>query len=165
MPISLLSVVFVDWALDCCWRIVHVCVRSVRSFLQKWPGADFIIYIVEQTNDGRKFNRGKLLNVGFDLAKKDGCAVVVFHDVDLLPSDELLPFYCTVPEPRKPCHIARVRRRLSYSRAFLLLTALACRSPWRFWCMAPSLRSGTATTTTRSTLAASWPSTWRTSSS
>ena len=89
-----------------CLCFLLVC--STCSFLEKWPDADFVIYIIEQTNDGRKFNRGKLLNVGYDLAKKDGCAVVVFHDVDLPPSDELLPYYCTVPEPGKPCHIARV---------------------------------------------------------
>src|SRR5690606_13315596 len=81
--------------------------------MQKWPGSDFVIYIVEQTNDNRKFNRGKLLNVGFDLAKNDGCAAVIFHDVDLLPSEELLPYYCNVPERGRPCHIARVNNRLS----------------------------------------------------
>lgn len=97
--------------LCCLFALVALAICSICSFLQKWPDADFVIYIIEQTNDGRKFNRGKLLNVGYDLAKKDGCAVVVFHDVDLLPSDELLPYYCTVPEPSKPCHIARVRRR------------------------------------------------------
>lgn len=40
--------------------------------------------MVEQTADGRKFNRGKLLNAGFDMARDD-YDVFIFHDVDLLP--------------------------------------------------------------------------------
>lgn len=49
----------------------------------------FRVYVVEQSADGRKFNRGKLLNIGFDLARQEGCAAFLFHDVDLLPSDKL----------------------------------------------------------------------------
>ena len=59
---------------------------------------DFRVYIVEQSkDDGRKFNRGKLLNIGFDLARAEGCNAFVFHDVDLLPSNELgrrEPHFC-----------------------------------------------------------------------
>lgn len=50
---------------------------------------DYRVYVVEQSADGRKFNRGKLLNIGFDLARREGCGAFLFHDVDLLPSDEL----------------------------------------------------------------------------
>ncbi len=50
------------------------------------------IYIIEQSTDNQKFNRGKLLNVGFELAKREGCDVFIFHDVDLIPSTELLPW-------------------------------------------------------------------------
>jgi hypothetical protein len=52
---------------------------------------------VEQSNDGRKFNRGKLLNIGFERACAEGCTVFVFHDVDLLPSTDLLEYYYRVP--------------------------------------------------------------------
>lgn len=31
----------------------------------------FHIFIIEQSQDGKKFNRGKLLNAGFDIARKD----------------------------------------------------------------------------------------------
>lgn len=44
------------------------------------------IYIIEQSNDGRKFNRGKLLNIGFKIACAEGCQAAIFHDVDLIPS-------------------------------------------------------------------------------
>jgi len=45
---------------------------------------NFELIVVEQ--DGAKtFNRGKLLNIGFKIAKKLKCDYVVFHDVDMLP--------------------------------------------------------------------------------
>jgi SAM-dependent methyltransferase len=69
----------------------------------------FRIFIVEQSNDGKKFNRGKLLNTGFDIAKKEGYTSFIYHDVDLLPSENLLPYYATYPQ--QPIHIARVWER------------------------------------------------------
>lgn len=61
----------------------------MEDFLSR-HAATFHVYVVEQSaDDGRKFNRGKLLNVGFDMARKEGCDAFMFHDVDLLPSDEL----------------------------------------------------------------------------
>mmetsp|Transcript_13354 Transcript_13354/g.20020 ORF Transcript_13354/g.20020 Transcript_13354/m.20020 type:complete len:371 (+) Transcript_13354:35-1147(+) len=67
------------------------------------------LFIIEQSNDNRKFNRGKLLNIGFDIAMKQGYNVIIFHDVDLLPiSPQLLNAYTTVPEQNHPVHIARL---------------------------------------------------------
>lgn len=45
---------------------------------------DHTIIVVEQV-DENDFNRGKLLNIGFNAAVKEGCDYVVFHDIDLLP--------------------------------------------------------------------------------
>jgi hypothetical protein len=59
--------------------------------------ADFKVFIIEQFIDDRKFNRGKLLNIGFDIACKEGYNTFIYHDVDLLPSSELLEFYTTIP--------------------------------------------------------------------
>uniref|UniRef100_A0A7S4M9S3 WW domain-containing protein n=1 Tax=Odontella aurita TaxID=265563 RepID=A0A7S4M9S3_9STRA len=76
--------------------------------------SDYHVYIVEQSDDGRKFNRGKLLNIGFDLARRDrrlGHNVFIFHDVDLLPGDDLGEWYAKFPQ--KPLHIARVWGRYS----------------------------------------------------
>jgi hypothetical protein len=82
------------------------------SFLSKQLGvqiSNYKIFIIEQSNDERKFNRGKLLNIGFDLARKDPTNpkfdVFVFHDVDLLPGKELIDYYAAFP--LKPMHIAR----------------------------------------------------------
>lgn len=75
--------------------------------------SDFHIYIMNQSDDGRKFNRGKLLNIGFDMARKSkrGHDVFIFHDVDLLPNDDLGAWYARFP--KTPIHIARVWDRYS----------------------------------------------------
>jgi hypothetical protein len=76
---------------------------------------DYHIYIIEQSNDGRKFNRGKLLNIGFDYALKqqqqNNNTIFIFHDVDLLPQSDVSEWYATFPI--KPIHIARVWDRYS----------------------------------------------------
>jgi hypothetical protein len=79
---------------------------------------DFHIYIIEQSDDGRKFNRGKLLNIGFDIARKTRAKhkqaphdVYIFHDVDLLPQPDLYAAYAHFP--KSPYHIARVWDRYS----------------------------------------------------
>ena len=51
------------------------------------------------------------MNVGFKIACDDDCEVFVFHDVDLIPSAELLPYYTQVPLTNRPVHIARVWNR------------------------------------------------------
>lgn len=65
--------------------------QFLAYFAKEYPkGA---VYIVEQSDDGKKFNRGKLLNVGFDLAKKGEHDLFIFHDVDLIPDKEMLKYY------------------------------------------------------------------------
>lgn len=80
--------------------------------------SDFHIYIMNQSDDGRKFNRGKLLNIGFDMAKKSkrGHDVFIFHDVDLLPNDDLGDWYAKFP--KTPIHIARVWDRYSGNKKY-----------------------------------------------
>lgn len=81
---------------------------AMTEFLKK-AETPFKIFIIEQSNDDRKFNRGKLLNVGFHIAKSQGYNVFVLHDVDLVPSDGLLKYYVSPPE--EPVHVARVWNR------------------------------------------------------
>ena len=80
--------------------------------------AEYKIYIIEQSMDDRKFNRGKLLNIGVKIAKKYKHNIFIFHDVDLLPSPELIPWYCTEPVD-KPIHIARVWDRYSKNENYI----------------------------------------------
>ncbi|KAL3773416.1 hypothetical protein ACHAWO_004861 [Cyclotella atomus] len=96
-------------------------VPHMKSFLgdmvSKNMIQDYHLYIIEQSNDQRKFNRGKLLNIGFDYALKKSAKnppkhnIFIFHDVDLLPQLPLAKWYA-VP-PSKPLHIARVWDRYS----------------------------------------------------
>ena len=59
--------------------------RLMPYYLNK-NGIDYNIFIVEQ--DGAKqFNRGMLLNIGFKYALEHKCDYVVFHDIDMLPSE------------------------------------------------------------------------------
>ena len=70
---------------------------------------DYTIVVVEQT-DGRPFNRGKLLNIGFDLVKDD-FDYFCFHDVDLLPiSDE-----CDYSYEDAPIHLATQLETYNYN--------------------------------------------------
>ena len=52
------------------------------------------MYIMEQEDDSKKFNRGALLNAGYDIAmKKHNYASIIFHDIDILPYVQMIPFY------------------------------------------------------------------------
>ena len=64
------------------------------------------IYIIEQSNDNQKFNRGALLNIGYDIAKKYLYDMYIFHDVDLISSDEFKKIYSN--KSNIPIHIASV---------------------------------------------------------
>ena len=57
--------------------------ESIESYLKD---QDYELIVVEQ-NDDLPFNRGKLLNIGFQQAIRKQCDYVVFHDVDMLPID------------------------------------------------------------------------------
>ena len=84
--------------------------------------SDYHIYVIEQSDDKRKFNRGKLLNIGFDFAIKRSEKhpprhnVFIFHDVDLLPQDDLSEYYAKYPS--KPLHIARVWDRYNNNQKY-----------------------------------------------
>jgi len=87
-------------------------VPFMLRYLSECKLKDFTVMLVEQSDDGRKFNRGKLLNIGFDLLK-DSHDAFIFHDVDLLPGDDLRDSYSVIPATGKPIHIARCWGRYS----------------------------------------------------
>ena len=68
------------------------------------------IFVIEQSDDSKKFNRGELLNIGFKFAEQEGFTNFIFHDVDLLPSAELKKYYTDAPD-KNPIHIAAVWSR------------------------------------------------------
>ena len=61
--------------------------RKFRDAISTYlKDTEYELIVVEQ-NDDLPFNRGKLLNIGFQQAIRKGCDYVVFHDVDMLPVD------------------------------------------------------------------------------
>jgi len=62
------------------------------------------IYVIEQS-DGKKFNRGLLLNIGAHFANKSH-DILIFHDVDLIPEIDLRYWYSDKPRKKHPIHIA-----------------------------------------------------------
>ena len=79
----------------------------VSYFANYFDNNNYKIFVVEQSNDSRKFNRGQLLNIGFKYAMMEGYENFIFHDVDLLPSEELKEYYVNTPT-NEPVHIAAV---------------------------------------------------------
>ena len=77
------------------------------DFLSKCNSSSFHIYVIEQSDDGRKFNRGKLMNIGFKYAKQQHhYDAYILHDVDLLPNDDLCPWYGMEPNETGVIHLA-----------------------------------------------------------
>ena len=81
----------------------HTLLKSVVGHLKKMHGSNkssvsrYHIYIVEQSNDEQKFNRGFLCNIGFLLAKKNNHSHYIFHDGDVIPCFENFQLYNTYP--------------------------------------------------------------------
>jgi hypothetical protein len=75
---------------------------------------DWIVLIIEQT-EGKKFNRGALLNIGARISKN--ATYVIFHDVDLIPLSPLVPYYTAFPEI--PIHIGAAYKGKYTGEAFI----------------------------------------------
>lgn len=75
---------------------------QLKKFVEYFETLGWPVLIVEQSDDGQKFNRGALLNVGYDLVETD---YVILHDVDLIPKKSLQPYYTAFPT--YPIHIGK----------------------------------------------------------
>lgn len=79
-----------------------------------------VLLIRQNPSDGRRFNKGKLLNAAAQYAlqwwgRDPKSLHLLFHDVDLLPSAELLQQYISLFPPVKTAiHFASVWKRYSY---------------------------------------------------
>ena len=65
---------------------LEIFLDEITNYLDSTLDNEYIIIIAEQL-DKKKFNRGKLLNIGFLKAEEEGCDYVIFHDVDMLPEE------------------------------------------------------------------------------
>jgi hypothetical protein len=77
---------------------LHQFINCISEYLIK-NNFEYEIIVVHQDN-GKLFNRGMLLNIGFKEAKNRKCDYVVFHDVDMLPIDVDYSY------SNKPLHLA-----------------------------------------------------------
>ncbi len=80
----------------------------VAQFVAFDWGHDAVVVLVEQSADGKKFNRGRLLNAGVRWIKvhRPECTHVWLHDVDLLPSKAVLAAYARAPRDDEVVHLA-----------------------------------------------------------
>ncbi len=73
-----------------------------KKYLKEY---DYKIFVIEQSNDNLKFNRGILLNIGFKCALEEGYNTFIYSDVDLLPPESLKEYY-TKSNEKDIIHIA-----------------------------------------------------------
>ncbi|XP_051464460.1 beta-1,4-galactosyltransferase 4 isoform X1 [Apus apus] len=97
--------------------------EHLHPFLQRQQ-LDYGIYVIHQAGS-TKFNRAKLLNVGYlEALKEASWDCFIFHDVDLVPENDFNIYMCD----RQPKHLVVGRNntgyRLRYSGYFGGVTAL-----------------------------------------
>ncbi|NXL56950.1 B4GT4 galactosyltransferase, partial [Chordeiles acutipennis] len=97
--------------------------EHLHPFLQRQQ-LDYGIYIIHQAGS-TKFNRAKLLNVGYlEALKEENWDCFIFHDVDLVPENDFNIYMCD----RQPKHLVVGRNntgyRLRYQGYFGGVTAL-----------------------------------------
>jgi hypothetical protein len=83
--------------------------RLVPALHAHLAAVDHRIAVVEQAGDG-VFNKGRLLNAGFDLHRAEQ-AYFCFHDVDLLPENEA----CNYSYPTTPTHVSKYCSQFDYA--------------------------------------------------
>lgn len=68
-------------------------------FFKKEKNNKIKLFIIEQNNDGRRFNLGKLINIGYSLTKSD-TSIYMFHPVDYIPEafDQYLNYIQEIPK-------------------------------------------------------------------
>ncbi|XP_078208205.1 beta-1,4-galactosyltransferase 4 isoform X1 [Callithrix jacchus] len=98
--------------------------EHLHPFLQRQQ-LDYGIYVIHQAG-GKKFNRAKLLNVGYlEALKEENWDCFIFHDVDLVPENDFNLYKCE----DNPKHLVVGRNstgyRLRYSGYFGGVTALS----------------------------------------
>ena len=87
-------------------------VKHMNNFFNN-TNINHTYFIINQTSHDKRFNRGKLLNIGFKMANKLKYDIFVTHDVDMLPNDYLLQYYLYIPKYQ--VHIAFPKSTVKYS--------------------------------------------------
>uniref|UniRef100_A0A914WE52 Beta-1,4-N-acetylgalactosaminyltransferase n=1 Tax=Plectus sambesii TaxID=2011161 RepID=A0A914WE52_9BILA len=90
---------------------------SILFQVLKRQQLDFRIILAEQHGTG-PFNKGRIMNAAFEYAQKLDVDCVVFHDVDVLPEDDRIPYGC----PKLPRHLGGRVSTLDYKVWFDYMT-------------------------------------------
>ena len=85
---------------------MRIFVPYMYHFFKK-QNMDHAIFVVEQHRHDKLFNRAKLMNIGFDLAK-DECDYFAFHDIDLIPETADYSY------PKCPTHMSAYCSQFDY---------------------------------------------------
>ena len=85
----------------------------ISNFRKDGIKATAKITIIKQTHDSKRFNRGALLNVGFIENADDDADAFIFHDVDLLPNENMKEYYAKKYKPTDIVHFAGAWNRYS----------------------------------------------------
>ncbi|CAI5437876.1 unnamed protein product [Caenorhabditis angaria] len=102
---------------------LKILLHNLHSVLKKQQ-LDYAIFIVEQVAN-QTFNRGKLMNVGFDVASHlYPWQCFIFHDVDLLPEDDRNLYTCPVTPRHMSVAVDKFNYKLPYSAIFGGISAL-----------------------------------------
>ncbi len=89
-------------------------IPSISKFLSE-QGIEHKIFVAHQA-DNKLFNRGKLKNIAFDIARKEGFDYFCFHDIDMIPENESCDYsYC----PDFPVHISYYLSDYGYKLPYL----------------------------------------------
>ncbi|KAH9374039.1 hypothetical protein HPB48_005308 [Haemaphysalis longicornis] len=102
---------------------LRVFLHHMHQFLRKQE-LDYAIYVIEQSGQG-DFNRAKLLNIGFEIPKKEyDYDCFVFHDVDLIPNYDKNIYACR----ENPYHLSICldAQRYKYAYDTSLLPFFCC---------------------------------------
>lgn len=102
---------------------LRILLHNLHSLLSKQQ-LDYAIVIVEQIAN-QTFNRGKLMNVGYDVASRlYPWQCFIFHDVDLLPEDDRNLYTCPVQPRHMSVAVDKFDYKLPYSAIFGGISAL-----------------------------------------
>jgi hypothetical protein len=130
-----------------CYRPQPECDRPAQleallARLVQLAAEPLLVVVAQQTVDGRRFNRGALLNAGALLARERyGVEAIVFHDADMLPTEQQYQYY---NDPGRcaagPVHVAAQYARWAGPRYFGGIVAMSWPHivrtngfPCRFW--------------------------------
>jgi hypothetical protein len=93
---------------------LNIFLRHLHQFLTQ-QNIDYDVYIVQQTDDGKPFNKGILFNVGFtEISAKKSTDCFIGHDVDALPENAANLYACS----SQPRHMAAGMSNKRYTLAY-----------------------------------------------